>query len=172
MIFSCTRSNNKQQIYYLLKKWNTPSPHKACVLLFPILLFFWQLNQCSYHFFGGGSCSCYVTQLLILRHVAVLLVSCLLYKFCKVLSICRRILELKNNFIGPARSGTISDHQRPPQGPPRCLQESLEEGAPKRIVFLFFFWPPLRELWGSLGISANFWESPMCIDSNNTWSAI
>jgi hypothetical protein len=121
-------------------------------------------------FWGGGSCSCYVTQLLILRHVAVLLVSCLLYKFCKVLSICRRILELKSNFIGPARSGTISDQQRPPQGPPRCLQESLEEGAPKRVVFLFLFLtPPQRAIyiyvffhsflpfpWGSLGISANF----------------
>ena len=38
------------------------------------------------------SCSCYVTQLLRLRHAVVLLATCLLYKFCKVLLICRRIL--------------------------------------------------------------------------------
>ena len=76
------------------KKWNnTPSPHKACcALLFPIVLYFWKSNQCSYRFCFFCSCSCCVTQLLRLRHSVVLHATCLLYKFCKVLSICRRIL--------------------------------------------------------------------------------
>ena len=47
---SCTRSNNEDHVYYLLKKfWNSKlSPCKACwELLFPIVLYFWKLN----HFF-------------------------------------------------------------------------------------------------------------------------
>ena len=52
-----------------LKKWNTPSPHKACVLLFSILLYVWQLKQCSYHV-------CFLGQLLMLRHAASHSTSC------------------------------------------------------------------------------------------------
>ena len=39
--------------------------------------------------FGLGSCSCYITRFLRLRHAVALLSTGLLFKFCKILSICR-----------------------------------------------------------------------------------
>ena len=127
-LFACTGSNNKDQVYYLLKKWNdTPSPHKACcVVLFPIVLYFWKSNQFSTIFV-------LFWQLLMLRHATSQATSCRcatchlltinFAKFCQyavAFSNLKIILRVRHN---PARSGMVR-HGPAKKDPHRDLPEA------------------------------------------------